>query len=157
MTSTREVPVMWKPLIADGWVNVTGLGVFNPKLKGNPFSCILPLPPTNGQCTVGVGCNNGVAVIYLPDWTVWLRSKFSKTPIKYDRKIFVPASNGEEIDWQHILNRLADPFWNGGYATEVWTHEKLKYFNYPAILEELLLDPEFIELMKTGKVKQRGT
>lgn len=140
----RPIPQEWQELMSDGWFNATGLTPYYPH---DPKAiCLMVLPNTDMRFVTE--SNNGTAVVYLSDGTVWLRSS---TRGKHPRARFgayVPCSNGEVLHMHHIMCRLADPFWNGGQAQD---HKKegrpkLGYVNFPAMLEEVQMHPEYVAL-----------
>lgn len=159
----RDVPKLWEQLMSFGWVNVTGLTVLVRPISfyGNPYDFIFPLPYTSegNDFLSGVGYNNDMCVAYPPDGTVWLHTgsvtvQFAPTvdvmPLfrpGFKGNAFVPCSNGEQIDGRLILERIADPFWNGGEVANA-ENECLGYVRYPATIQELREHPAFVEYLR---------
>jgi hypothetical protein len=146
----REIPQAWQKLRAEGWVNVTGLETYQ-HMKTESDGMILP--STNR--TTAYGYNNGRSVIYLADGTVWFRTgEFScpSCPLtlgEFDPITFsawVPCSNGEMPKINDFVERVANPFWNGGKARNYQLEGKpeLGYVNYPATWEEMQDHPTFL-------------
>jgi hypothetical protein len=154
--TVRKIPEMWQKLMSTGWVNVTGLTVSEGpgNFYRNPFDFIFPLAnaPEGTDHMSGLGFNNDMWVAYLPDGTVWLHASSRALAGARDMPFqpeftgnaFVPCSNKEQLDGRQILERIADPFWNGGKVYDKELREEV-HVHYPATIEELREHPSFIK------------
>ncbi len=155
----REIPELWKRMMNDGWVNVTGLTVMTGPMSGLAFVRVLP----NLAGLAGWGQNNGKSSAHLPDGTVWLTHGY-RTPPSFPgddgSADFVPSSNGGIIHSDQLLARFRNPFWNGGCHRKVsrlgeeFQRGAEYYVGYPATFEELQEHPDYIAALNLFKATQ---
>lgn len=146
-----KISSSWRELMMEGWVHVTGLPAtkFCPQ-KGFVTYTIYPDPNVQRDPNVmHIGHHNRTSVVYMHDSTVWIRRGGGVRvpdgiviPVEEKSgKIFVPCSNGESLETDHLLLRVADPLWMGKMISN---EEKTDaYWQFPATREELDRDPRF--------------
>lgn len=101
-----------KALAEKGWVRVDGI-----RYRGSEERVAKTEESKRGK--LWFDANNGVAAIGLPDGQVWIQRvgnanlvyAIPNLGMEREQGMFVPCSNGEELDQSELLLRFRAPMW----------------------------------------------